>query len=74
MSRGYISQLQNQDLSPDLRAALIRFANLNLLTPSAVKLALGILALDPLKRKMHLYWRVPSSPARSVSILLDLEV
>jgi len=56
MSRSYIDQLQAQNLSPDLRVALTRFANLNLLTPSAIKLAQSILALDPLKKKMHLYF------------------
>lgn len=56
MSRSYISQLQTQDLNPDLRASLTKFANMNLLTPSAVKLGQSILALDPLKRKMHPYF------------------
>jgi hypothetical protein len=56
MNRGYIGKLQTQNQDPNLSAALTKFAGLNLLTPSAVKLAQSILVLDPLKRKMHLYF------------------
>jgi hypothetical protein len=55
LNRSYISQLQAQDLSPDLHAVLGRIATWNLGDQDDFKLARRILALDPLGTKIHLY-------------------
>lgn len=55
LSRSYISTLQNQDVSPDMHAALNRILSWNLASPDEFMLARRILALDPLGRNIHLY-------------------
>ncbi|MFZ0336638.1 MAG: hypothetical protein WAL45_01295 [Terracidiphilus sp.] len=55
LSRSYISQLQTENASPDLRAVLSRIAVWNLGDQDDFKLARRILALDPLGTKIHLY-------------------
>jgi hypothetical protein len=55
LSRSYVSQLQAQDLSPDMRAALNRILAWNLGSPDEFKLAQRILALDPPGKYIHLY-------------------
>jgi hypothetical protein len=54
-NRSYIGQLESQNLSPDLRAVVARIAVWNLGDQDDFKLALRILALDPLGTKIHLY-------------------
>ena len=55
LNRSYISQLQTQNASPDLHAALQRIATWNLGDQDDFKLARRILALDPLGTRIHLY-------------------
>jgi len=55
LSHSYVSQLQAADLSPDMHAALDRILSWNLASPDEFRLALRILALDPLGRNIHLY-------------------
>jgi hypothetical protein len=55
LNRSYISQLQTQNASPDLRAVLRRIETWNLGDQDDFKLARRILALDPLGTKVHLY-------------------
>jgi hypothetical protein len=55
LNRSYISQLQTQNASPDLRAVLGRIETWNLGAQDDFKLARRILALDPLGTKVHLY-------------------
>ena len=55
LNRSYISELQTQKASPDLRAVLDRIATWNLGDQDDFKLARRILALDPQGTKMHLY-------------------
>jgi hypothetical protein len=77
VNRSYLGQLQSRTLSPDLRMALGSFSSLNFVTLSAVKMADNILALDPLKRKMHLYFSreyIPSFVDRDNVILLGDQV
>lgn len=63
-SRSYISQLQTQeDLSPDMRSALNLIAVKNLESSSDVRLAQRILTLDPLGKRIHLYYAREYLPA-----------
>jgi hypothetical protein len=55
LSRGYVSQIQSEDLSPEMHAALNRVLSWNLASPDEFLLASRILALDPLGKKIHLY-------------------
>jgi len=55
LNRSYISKLQTQNVSPDLRAVLDRIATWNLGDQDDFKLARRILALDPQGTKIHLY-------------------
>jgi hypothetical protein len=55
LNRSYISQLQTQKASPDLRAVLGRIETWNLGDQDDFKLARRILALDPLGTNIHLY-------------------
>jgi len=55
LNRNYISQLQNQDLNPETRAAMNRIAVWTLGSQDEFKLAERFQALDPLGRKIHLY-------------------
>jgi hypothetical protein len=56
LSRSYISQLQAQDLSPDMRFALNLIASKNLESSSDFRLVRRILGLDPLGQHIHLYY------------------
>ncbi len=63
-NRSYISQLQTQDdLSPDMRSALNLIAAKNLESSSDVRLAQRILTLDPLGKRIHLYYAREYLPA-----------
>jgi len=55
LSRRYVSQLQTQDLSPEMHSALNRIATWNLGSQDEFKLAQRFIALDPLGKKIHLY-------------------
>jgi hypothetical protein len=55
LSRSYVSQLQADDLSPDMHAALNRVLIWSLGSPAEFRLARRILALDPLGKNIHLY-------------------
>ena len=55
LNRSYISQLQTENASPDLRAVLGRIETWNLGDQDDFKLARRILALDPLGTNIHLY-------------------
>ena len=61
--RSYINQLESQDLNPDVRTLLNSFSSLNFVTLSAIKMAQNILALDPLGKKMHMYFSREYIPA-----------
>lgn len=54
-TRSYITQLQAQNLTPDLRTVLSRVTVWNLGDQDDFKLARRILALDPLGSRIHLY-------------------
>lgn len=73
VNRRYLGSLQGHTLNPDVRALLESFSSLNFVTLSAVKAADNILALDPLNKKMHLYFSreyIPSFVDRDNVILL----
>jgi hypothetical protein len=55
LNRSYMSKLQTQKASPDLRAVLDRIETWNLGDQDDFKLARRILALDPQGAKIHLY-------------------
>lgn len=55
LSHSYVSQVQAEDLSPDMHAALNRILSWNLASPDEFALARRILALDPLGRNIQLY-------------------
>lgn len=55
LSRSYIGQLQSDEMSPDMHAAVKRVLSWNLANPDEFVLARRLLALDPLGRNMHLY-------------------
>jgi hypothetical protein len=63
IDRSYISQLESQKLNPDVRTLLNSFSSLNFVTLSAIKMAQNILALDPLGKKMHMYFSREYIPA-----------
>jgi hypothetical protein len=63
LNRSYISQLQSEKLNPVVRALLDSFSSLNFVTLSAIKMSQNILALDPLGRKMHMYFSREYIPA-----------
>lgn len=63
LSRSYTGQLQAQNVSPDMRTALSLIAAKNLESSSDVRLARRILALDPLGKKIHLYYAREYIPA-----------
>ena len=55
LSHGYVSQLQADDLSPEMQAAVNRILSWNLGSSDEFRLALRLLSLDPLGRNIHLY-------------------
>ncbi len=55
INRSYISQIQALDMRPEMHNALSRIASWRLASIDEFKLARGILALDPLSQKMHIY-------------------
>jgi hypothetical protein len=55
LSHSYVGQLQSENFSPDMHAALNRIMAWNLASPDEFSLARRILALDPLGKKIHLY-------------------
>ncbi|MGH9343790.1 MAG: hypothetical protein ACRD19_08520 [Terriglobia bacterium] len=55
LNRGYIAQLQAQNLSPEMHTAVNRIGLWNLGSQDEFKLAQRIMALDPLGRRIHLY-------------------
>jgi hypothetical protein len=55
LSRSYVSQLQDQDLSPDMRTAVSRIVAWDIVNPDEVLLAQRIQALEPLGKNIHLY-------------------
>jgi hypothetical protein len=63
IDRSYIGQLESQKLNPDVRTLLNSFSSLNFVTLSAIKMAQNILALDPLGKKMHMYFSREYIPA-----------
>lgn len=73
VNRSYLGDLQGQRLNPDMRTVLDSFSSLNFVTLSAVKTAHNILALDPLSKRMHMYFSreyFPSFVDRDNVILL----
>lgn len=63
LSRSYLSQSPNQDVSPDLQAALNMIGSKYLASADTFRLAQRILALDPTGRKIHLYHAREYTPA-----------
>jgi hypothetical protein len=63
LNRSYVSQLQAQDVSPEMRTALSLIAAKNLESSSDVRLAQRILTLDPLGKNVHLYFAREYLPA-----------
>ena len=55
LNHSYVSQLQNADMSPDMHASVNRVLAWNLASPDEFVLANRLLALDPLRKKLHLY-------------------
>lgn len=55
LNRSYISQIQGEKLSPEMRDAFDRIALWNLGNQDDFKLARRILALDPLGDRIHMY-------------------
>jgi hypothetical protein len=55
LNRSYVEQIQSENLSPDMRAAINRIMAWNLASPDEFALSRRILALDPLGKKFHLY-------------------
>jgi hypothetical protein len=55
LNRSYMSQLQGEKLSPEMRDAFDRIALWNLGSQDDFKLAQRILALDPLGNRVHMY-------------------
>jgi hypothetical protein len=55
LSRSYVSQLQGQNLSPDMRTAVNRIVAWDIVNPDEVLLAQRIQALEPLGKNIHLY-------------------
>jgi hypothetical protein len=73
VNRSYLGQLQSAEMNPDVRTVLGKFNSLNFVTLSAIKMAERILALDPLSKRMHLYFSreyIPSFIDRDNVILL----
>ena len=63
LSRSYINQLQDPNLSPDMRAALNLIVAKHLGNLSDFRLAQRILALDPLRKNVHFYYARDYMPA-----------
>jgi hypothetical protein len=63
LDRSYIGRLQGGKVNPDVRALLNSYSSLNFVTLSAIKMAQNILALDPLDKKMHMYFSREYIPA-----------
>jgi hypothetical protein len=55
LNHGYVEEIQSENLSPDMRAAVNRIMVWNLASPDEFSLSRRILALDPLGKKVHLY-------------------
>jgi hypothetical protein len=55
LNGSYISQLQNDELSPDMHTAINRIIAGNLASPDEFMFAHRILALDPSNKNLHLY-------------------
>jgi len=55
LNRSYISEIQAQNLSPEMQTFLSRIVRWNMGSQDDFKLARRILALDPLGKKIHLY-------------------
>ncbi|MGB7264875.1 MAG: hypothetical protein WBC92_05145 [Terracidiphilus sp.] len=55
INRSYISQIQAKETQPEMHDALRLIAGWRLASIDEFKLARGILALDPLDQKMHIY-------------------
>ncbi len=56
LSRSYISQLQAQNMSPDMHAAMTLIPSWNLGSKNGFYMARRILSLDPTGAKIHLYY------------------
>lgn len=56
LDRSYVGQLQMTGINSEVRSLLGLSSSLNFVTLSAIKMADNILALDPLKKKMHMYF------------------
>jgi hypothetical protein len=55
LNHGYVEEIQSENLSPDMRAAVNRIMAWNLASPDEFSLSRRILALDTLGKKVHLY-------------------
>ena len=55
LNHGYVEEIQSENLSPDMRAAVNRIMVWNLASPDEFSLSRRILALDTLGKKVHLY-------------------
>ncbi len=56
IDRSYLNHVEMQRIDPSSRAFLVSVIPLNFVTLNAVTIAQNILDLDPLHRKMHLYY------------------
>jgi len=73
LDRSYLGQLQRAPMNAGVRDALRSFTSLNFVTLSAIEMADRIMALDPLSKKLHLYFSreyIPSFIDRDNVILL----
>lgn len=55
LNHSYVEQIQSENLSPDMRAAINRVMAWNLASPDEFALSRRLLALDPMDKKLHLY-------------------
>src|SRR5580704_9421698 len=55
LNHSYVEEIQSENLSPDMRAAVDRVMVWNLASPDEFALSRRLLALDPVGKKLHLY-------------------
>lgn len=63
LNRAYIDEFQKSSMSPETRSILDRIASSRLGAANAFKLAQRVMSLDPLGKKMHLYFSREYMPA-----------
>lgn len=55
LNHSYVEEIQSENLSPDMHAAVNRVMAWNLASPDEFALSRRLLALDPMGKKLHLY-------------------